>query len=84
MQYLSVNDINIAVLDCLFYESADKNFCVQIELVDKKDIEIIAQQTNIVLLLNNFKITGLLQQIIHSKDNIYIIVLQGGTYSYDK
>jgi hypothetical protein len=43
MQYLSINDINIAVLDCLFYESADKNFCVQIKLVNKEDIELIAQ-----------------------------------------
>ncbi len=85
MQYLAINNTdNVAISKCSIYKSADHHLCLQIVLSNSDDINIISKylNTSTTFFLNGFKISGEMSQIVHSKDNIYIIALQGGQYIY--
>lgn len=84
IQVLNINDINIIITGGFLYTNLDEQICVQISLYQSKDLEILNNflNTNINISINNFTITGILKEIVHSREQTYIIILERGQYIY--
>ena len=84
IQALNINNINIMITGCFLYTNLDEQICVQISLYQSKDLEILNNflNTDINISINNFTITGILKEIVHSREQTYIIILERGQYIY--
>ena len=84
IQVLNINNINIMITEGFLYTNLDEQICVQISLYQSKDLEILNNflNTDINISINNFTITGILKEIVHSREQTYIIILERGQYIY--
>ena len=84
-QNITINNSDILINDALIYRNLEEKLCLQLDIVDFTDANnlfaLIGEKVEITM--NNFYINGKIEQIIYSRNNIYIIIFEiGGNYSY--
>lgn len=84
-QNITINNSDILIKDAIMYHNLEEKLCLQLNIVNSlnaNDLYILTGE-KVNISMNNFYINGKIEQIVHSRDNIYIIIFElGGKYSY--
>lgn len=84
-QNITINNSDILIKDAIMYHNLEEKLCLQLNIVNSlnaNDLYILTGE-KVNISMNNFYINGKIEQIVHSRDNIYIIIFElGGNYSY--